>query len=188
MKIRFNVEVEDFVFFNRFNFAQSQPLKRSVVRNQAFFAVMIMIFMAIISYRTGRWAVFMPFGALACVGYVFWLKRILLTRLEKATRQIVSKDENRLALGEHEIEICEDGIFAKGRASEGKTYWKGLTRLVRGPRYALIFTGTTTAHVIRKKSVVEGDVEAFLDEVERRMADSGTEVAVAQASGGRTAG
>lgn len=172
MRIRFNVGIEDFVFFNRFNFSESEPLRRSILRNWILFAVLIMVIMAIISYRTGNWAVFMPFGALACVGYVFWLKKILLDRLDKATRQIVSKEENRLALGEHEIEILEDGIRAKGRESEGKTYWRGLTRIVRGPEYALIFTGATSAHVVRKKSVVEGDVEAFLDELERRMASA----------------
>jgi hypothetical protein len=188
MRIVYNVEIEDFVFFSKFNFSESLPLRRSVVRNQIIFAIMTMALMSVISYRTDRWEVFLPFGVLACVGYVFWLKRMLLGRVEKATRKIVSKDENKVVLGEHEVEIREDGLRAKGGASEGLTYWNGLTRLVRGPQYAIIFTGTTTAHVIRKKSVVEGDIEAFLDEVERRMGENRDQAVAAPAPGGEPPG
>jgi hypothetical protein len=169
MRIRFNVCVEDFVFFNRFNFDESRQAQNAVRRNQAVFAITALVLGAIVSYRTGLWWLFVPLGAAAAAGYAVLLRRILSSRLDRTTREVISKPENRLELGEHEVEILADGIRARDAASEGKTYWKGLTRLVRGGEYALVFTGTSTALVIRKAAVFEGDVEAFLDEIERRM-------------------
>lgn len=94
---------------------------------------------------------------------------MVLRKLEKATRRTYSENGDAEMTEEIEIEIQDDGIFAKDQDSAGKTDWDELTRVVRNENYALIFIGTNQANVIRKSSVFFGDLESFLNEIEKKI-------------------
>jgi hypothetical protein len=176
MKIRYNVSVDDMVYFNRFCFLESKRSQQILLKNKIFFTISLLFIMGCMSYQTKNWVTFIPIGICISILYVLQAKNMVLKKLENATRKTYSDKGDTEMTEEIEIEIQNDGIFVSDQDSAGKTEWDALTRVVRNENYALIFIGTNQAHVIRKASVLLGDLEPFLDEIEKKINEKNKQI------------
>jgi len=172
VKIEFDVTLDDIVYFNKYHFAYSDQTKKMVFQAQVIVVITILALMTVLAYVTRGWYVFISAGILFSVLYVFTAKRDMVRRVEKTARKMFSRSEDREMLGLRSIEIQDDGIHFKSQASEGKTYWNGLTKVEEDEKYAFIFTGSVKAHVIRKESVRAGQLDLFLDEIRKKLKDA----------------
>ncbi len=169
MKIRYNVSVDDMVYFNRFCFLESKRSQEILLKNKVAFTILLVFVMGCMSYQTKNWITFIPIGICVSIFYAFQAKNIMLRKLEKTTRARYSENGDSEMTEEIEIEIQDDGIFVKDQDSAGKTDWGEITKVVRNEEYALIFTGDNQAHVIRKSAVLLGDLDPFLSEIEKKI-------------------
>jgi len=173
MKIRYNVTVDDMVYFNKFCFSESQRSQRILLNNKIAFTVLLVFIMGVMSYRTHNWMTFLPIGICISILYIFQANKMVLNKIEKTTRKTYAENEEQEII---EIETQNDGIYVTDQDSEGITKWDALTRVVRNDDYALIFIGTNQAHVIRKSSVLLGNIDSFLDEIEKKIIDKSKQI------------
>jgi hypothetical protein len=169
MKLRFNVTIDDILYFHKFLFLDSGNSRRQLLKSKLIVAISVMLTATLLALHTGRWPAFMTGGALISLTFWFGLKTMMLKKIEKIDKELFAGDKGREILGETEIEIQDDGLFVKGPGSVAKVGWNGIHAVVKNDSYGLILFSPTKAQAINRSSVQLGDFESFFNELERRI-------------------
>ncbi len=85
-----------------------------------------------------------------------------------AARDMLRGSE-RDELGEHELEITAQGLLERQQHSELLVKWSMVKKVAVVERRTMVFYGTLRGFVIPAETVTEGNVEAFVAEVRRRL-------------------
>jgi len=144
------------------------------------------------SWRRSRivWGVVLPLGmfaVLAATGYgeggwfslvwaaippgllMLWINGGEEGRLRRSARKMYAEGQNR-GVGELEwLEATEAGLIAVDELSEGRFDWRMVERVVNTADYLFIYVSAVKAVIVPKLRVTEGDVGAFVREVEERV-------------------
>jgi hypothetical protein len=82
----------------------------------------------------------------------------------------LSKDQSfKTMLGEHTMEITEEGIIEKTEFNERTDYWKSITGIKTDNDRTYIFIGPINAHVINRNEILSGDLNAFVEEINNKL-------------------
>ena len=65
-------------------------------------------------------------------------------------------------LGEHSLELREDGVLERNRAGEHLSHWDQIENIYSTPQRTFFVTKTHLGYVLPKPSIVEGSYEAFV--------------------------
>jgi hypothetical protein len=96
------------------------------------------------------------------------IKPLMLWSARFLTRQLLSNGNNRGFLGEHELEIVDEGLIERTEYNESKAAWGGFDRIESNSQYTFLFVGPATAHVIPHNRLLSGDYKAFMTEFRER--------------------
>lgn len=103
----------------------------------------------------------------ALVGYI--LSNCSYDVIIKGTVKKILRDGSAKGiLGEHILELINTDIIEKTNFNEMKNKISSLERIEITPEYAFIYINSFQAHVIPRSSILEGDFEDFIQELNRK--------------------
>jgi hypothetical protein len=104
------------------------------------------------------YAVFFPLTMFALVGSVTMLLMVCMVMFKTY----------RGLLGEHELEIREQGLVERTEFNESLHRWSGFHKVVRTTRYLYIYVTDNQVHIVPRRCFVsEQEEQAFRDELQR---------------------
>lgn len=164
ISLRYANTMQDIIAFNEFHYRRSPALRRIMGLLQWLGA--ITIFLAILMETGGIMGVI---GAAIVAGGFAAIYPLLLRRLIRwQVRLMYSEGRNKGTLGEHEMEICEDGVIERSPYRETKTAWAAIERIEITPEYTFLYASSMSAYVIPHKSILAGDYRMFMAQLGQR--------------------
>ena len=168
----YNVTMDDMVAFNEFHMRGSRTMRSIWRRCLVAFPLLAFVFSMALLWHGEMVSVWPAlFTAAVCAagaaGYVLLLKHLYAGRLRKSVRALYSEDQNPCALGEHTLEVDEEGFTVVSRYSRCRYAWGALVKVETEPRYSYIYLGAVNALVIPHGEIVSGDFRAVLEQIGR---------------------
>ena len=82
---------------------------------------------------------------------------------DRQVRNFLKEGANKGMIGEHELEIDEQGLFERTAFNESRQSWACVERIERTETHAFIYISSMAAHVIPRDSATVGDFEPFVE-------------------------
>lgn len=168
MLIKYNVLMDDLIAFNKFHYEHSASARRSNLIFGVIFPLGIFIWSCIEGLFKGSWSSPIIGGVIGGL-LMLWIFGGRRRRFEKAARKILSEGSNKGAVGEHELELAENGLIEKSEYGEARFSWDIVERLGFTPDYTFIYTGSSSGIIIPKAGVIEGDYEELGGTLKRKV-------------------
>lgn len=165
MKIRYENTIQDILAFQQFYCAHSPTMKRTIATQR--WAMTFVVFAAALAYYSHRFGVqSLGFSVLAAVflsaipalGWPGMIRR----SMKRQAIKLYAERSNKGLLGEHQLEVAEDGIVERTAYNETRMAWGAVERVESTPEHTFICLGAGRAYIIPHNSIVEGDYKAFL--------------------------
>lgn len=165
MIVKYENSIDDLVAFSRHHYARSPAVKWSIIRSLVLWSL-VFIFISLkfpttddLSIST-RVAFGILYAALFCL-IVSLLRRPITDRL---VRRMFREGDNKGIICQHELEIDDQGIVERTEVGEARQSWRAVERIEESDDHAFIYVSSMMAHVIPKRAVETGDVQAFLSQ------------------------
>ena len=159
-KIRYVVSMDDAVALNQHFCRHSSTVRwfKAVV-----FVGVPTVLMAIAVYEGFReQSLGPPLGSLMLlVPYVILLIISFGPLLNLMLKWTYRERPDKVAFGEHALEIDEQGLTERSDVAEHSVRWEGVNAIDTTPRHAFIFVGARLAYIVPRASVLEGNFEQF---------------------------
>jgi len=73
-------------------------------------------------------------------------------------------------LGEHELEVRDEGLVERTDVNESLHRWSGFHKIVKTTRYLYIYVTDNNVHIVPRRCFAsEQEQRAFLDEIQRHI-------------------
>ncbi len=172
--IKFNVTMDDLAEYNVF-YSLTSPTIRALRRNRIIIMVPLVFALSFLTANLVTHHLDLIFSILtACFStaafgvYLYFFYRYLyLPKIRKLARKLYSEDKNPGMVGEHTLEVDEQGFVERTAFRETRFSWGALTRIENTPGYTYLFVGAASAFIIPHKSIIEGDFPALLKQIQQ---------------------
>lgn len=172
MSIGYQLSLGDILWFQQYEFDHARRARK---RRWLFGwggALVVIALFALVSAIVGNWA-FVVLGVALGMLYAFLAPNLLRQNIRNTALKLYSQEPGRSLLGNRGLSISEEGLVATtADGGETLTPWTAISGLERTADYAIIYVGQVAAHVVPKNALLEGDLEAFLVELERHLPQS----------------
>lgn len=166
MKITYETTLQDAVAFFHYHSEHSHLMKRTRRRLTFLFGLALLFVCVISGFRNLPLAVVV--GALA-LGVLLltssWVDRRLGTW---QTRKAFEEGKNKATFGLHELELTDENLITRTRVAESRIGWEAVERVASTADHTFIYVSALSAEVIPRRSVTEGDYDAFVKELNER--------------------
>ncbi len=164
--------MDDLVAFNVFHTRNSPSLRK--MRRRAIVNIAVFMFLLLFGVAQGLTAPFGSalltaiIGAATAAGYVFLFQKTrFVPRIRKVVQAVFSDDNNPGLIGEHTLEVDEEGFTHTTRVCTSRYSWGGLVRVESEPGYTYLYTGAQSAHVIPHAAITSGNFRAVLEQIKQ---------------------
>ena len=163
MLIKYDVTIEDLVAFNRYHCAHSPTVKKSK-RTFVIYLPALLVFIAAFVSPTEEVSrsVLVAITVVIAGALSIFFNYSLTSALDRQARRLYKEGESKGLLGQHEVEIDNNGFVERTEVNETRQLWQGVEKIVETNEYAFIYISSMLAHVIPKLSITAGDPEAFI--------------------------
>lgn len=166
----YTLALEDVIASNLFYFRNSSTI-RNMQRRSLIMASLTAFFCGLgVPLLTGL----MPFWpslvvAIACTAYTagyyrYYHKRGYIKRVRKMVKKMIAENKSPGLLGEHTLEVDEEGIIHINAFTRSHYTWGALNKIETEPGYTYISLGTQT-FIIRHEGIVSGNFKGFLERI-----------------------
>ncbi len=176
MRLRYRNTIDDGVAFNLFHIRHSPTLRRNVAITTWVLSIAagIAAFFAINWLPSPHGAEAVQFSAaiaaiITTALCVWTLPRSLRHSMTKQACKLYAEGQNRTFVCEHELEIAEQALIERTPYSQSEARYEVIEHIQITKDYTFIYVSAISAHVIPHERVLEGDCEAFIAEVRKRM-------------------
>lgn len=178
-KLQYNLSVDDLVALTTFQLFSSGRYARSLRQARLWvfcFAIFPFAIVGVFLIKYYSWFVGMVtvcYVPLATIHFLFFFdkryERIYRRMNEKRFRRLLNERyaTDSRGLGEHTVEIEGDWIVSCSKLSEGRCLIAE-AEIKECGGYSFVFLGVNPFCVLSEKQIVEGSLEAFLDEIKSR--------------------
>ena len=193
MKLKYENTIEDIVALGR-SYRQNSPMMKRAKYNPLFFVWTVLITASLTFFLFDRSAftfqkvVVISICASAAILFSALFLLIYPAMFDRCMRRSATDDPTGASkfLCEHELEMDDSGIVERTDVNESHTSWRGIQRIAETDEYGFICLSATTAHVIPKKRIVEGDPDAFIRRAKELCRIVNPTVILTPSSGGST--
>ena len=170
--IKYDMSIDDLTAFSLY-YARSSPALRSTQRRYAMVWLPI-LFMATLALGFKLPDASLPMTPLILAvsttvimaGYLaYYFKYGWLQRYRRVIGKLYAEGKSPGLVGEHTLEIDENGITERTEFKETRHAWGGLVRIESEPGYTYLFTGASSAIIIPHQSITDGNFPALLEQV-----------------------
>ncbi|MDY6898800.1 MAG: YcxB family protein, partial [Cyanobacteriota bacterium] len=89
--------------------------------------------------------------------------------IKRNAKKMLREGSGKGIIGEHILELTNTEIIERTNFNEMKTNIASLERVETSSVHAFIYISSIHAHVIPRSSIIEGNFEAFLQELNRKI-------------------
>ncbi len=171
MKIGYNVTIDDVVAFNMHHFKNSPAMRKQVRFGVIFTCGLILICFSLIAMSNKSYGDLI-IGIITASVFACVYPGIYRWSAKRNVLKLYGEGKNVGVLGEHILEVTNTEIIDKADSAESKSKISRMERIESTPDYVFIYMGAVIAHIIPRNSILEGDVDAFLEEVKKRFEQS----------------
>ena len=166
MRLRYENTLDDAIAFQQYHYTHSPTARRSIA-GLRWGGVALIMFMC---FAAGKDKLLLHLVEMCILSGIYILILPVLVRrsIKRQSRRMYSEGSNKGMLGEHELEITEDGIIERSPYNETRTAWGAVERIESTPDHTFIYAGSMMAHVIPHSRINEGDYKAFLAQLGQR--------------------
>jgi hypothetical protein len=168
VKIRFAVNMDDLVAFNRFH-ARSVWNSLQTVK-AAGVSVLLILLLQVLFARDFN-PVFVGTSVVGGVPYALALRLYMIWCAGRATRKAHTGAKNKGTLGWHDLEITETGLRETSEAGAQDVRFDGIEKIAESESHVFIYIGAVLAHVVPKAAVTEGNVATFVSRLRELTAE-----------------
>jgi hypothetical protein len=113
-------------------------------------------------YEHGWWPTLLGVIPSLLLGYYLWRESPGLWRRANLDAMY---QQGKLSgyLGEHTLEIREDGLLERNAAGERLSHWGEIENVYTTSDHTFFVTRTQVAYVLPRRSVLEGDYDQFIE-------------------------
>lgn len=168
MKIKYKVDLEDVVIFNRYHNQNSPALVqfRKRMKWGTILGVLgICGYTSYLSHSEVNLIIGIAFATIFFFSYPLKSTKIL----DEYTKKLYSEGDNKRILSMHELELAEDSIKESNEYGSQVTNYSSIKKIVTTDTHGFIFIAALLAHVIPKHKVVEGDFDLFMETAKFKM-------------------
>lgn len=171
MKLIYTLQMEDLVAFNQYHFQHSPTFRRNrrIIIGASVIAVCGYV---IYDYIQQQSLVSVISGVIAAAIAITILSLLTKSPYKKGIRRLLREGRNTSILGRHELEVTETGITEHTEQISTTIAWKGIERIVSTDSHVFVYLSSTSACIIPRDSIIEGDYEMCLEELRHRMKSS----------------
>jgi hypothetical protein len=172
MNIIFGINAEELFLFNQYLFDNSKTIQNAFTKNRSmvcFSPILAAMILSLVNELS-------PSNSLLLAGIVaitislpayFVYPMLVRKNLRKRIVKKYSEGQNNGIIGEHELQIDADGLVEKTQLGEIRQEWDKIKSVVSHNDRTYIFVSDINAYILPKNSVVQGNYDAFVDELQR---------------------
>lgn len=170
--LQFNVTIDDWMAFADHYSTHSSRVRRIMNRQRWIGAVGFTL-------AFGVWAVwqrsmlYVVIGVLAAAVWTFWWPREFRRVIRSRSRQLYEEERSGDLQGPFRLTIEPDGLRVLTNDTETLVQWHAINAVRTSPGHTFVMLGGSRGYVVPAARVTGGDVAAFVEELRRRVADSG---------------
>jgi YcxB-like protein len=174
MKIRYELTIDDVVTFNRYHAIRSPTGRRMTTQRRWVMSLGMLTLGAMLS-AVMRDVVYAVILTAAAVASIFLIPFEVRRTVDRQARRFF--EENKKRLGDYcELELLERDLVYRGATIESRMNLIEVDRVVEDGDLVYIYLTSNNAHVVPRHQIREGDVDAFLTELEQRRSEVRQEV------------
>ncbi len=167
MRIRYEITLEDLLAFSLHLHQKSPTLRRNRLRAAIALAAMILGLCLVASEITSEPAfLWVGVGGATVIGAIY--PRIYRRNVKWLSSRMYAEGQNKALLCEHVTELRDNGLFDGTEFLERTVFWKGIERIESLPGHTFVYLSTMSAQVIPENSIIEGNYQLFVAELQRR--------------------
>ena len=164
--LRYSIELSDFIAFQQFHFRNSPSQRRML-----YFPILVGIVLAIFLMRSSfaRFPIWVSFVLLSIIAFVGILtgKFVFSWMIGFQTRRLLTEGSGEGLLGQHELEMANGFLIERTAVNEHRQLLSKIDRILETEEFAFVYISSLQAHVIPKRRIQHGDVDAFLEQLRK---------------------
>lgn len=173
MKIYYDTTLEDLVAFNRYHCDHSPSARRTMTLLKWSLPLLLVLALGCVAFEDGSIAGLVAaviglvlFGGL----WLFLWPSYFRWSIDRHARRLYSEGANKGVIGPHELELIEDSLVERNPFGESSARLCVIEKIVTTEDFTFIYTSAMGAHVIPHETVDKGELRAFIDALEQRLA------------------
>ncbi|MEX0728558.1 MAG: YcxB family protein [Planctomycetaceae bacterium] len=167
MRIVVDIIVDDLVAVANHYRTKSTSINKIKRRSTLVIGGAFMIAFALLAYVSHRPG-FLIFGGIIAVLFMLLHSWRFNRSFAANSKSIYMEKNGKGILGMKELRIDEAGLFSRSNYAEATYYWHGIDDVDETDDYYFVSVGASGTIIIPKARILEGDADAFMNEVEKR--------------------
>lgn len=167
MRLRYEITLEDLLGFSLNVHQKSPTLRRN--RQWATIGLAIMfvaMFFAVSEILRDPVVFWIGLGGAAIILAIY--PRIYRGNVKRLASRMYAEGQNKGLIGVHVAELRDNGLFDGTEFLERTVFWKGIERIESTAGRTFVYLSPMSALVISEHSVLEGNYQAFIEELQNR--------------------
>ncbi|WHY01416.1 YcxB family protein [Neobacillus sp. DY30] len=154
MEIKYNLTEKDYLNFNLFHVKNSASATRSLNLQRYVTPLVYLIFAYIFSSIADIPFLYaaIPFLIVGILWAVFYSKYFYYT-ISRQTKKMIREGKNEGIIGEHTMNMTEEGIVDTNPNGETKVNWSGFIKLVEDESSLYLYNSAVSAYIIPKRDL-----------------------------------
>ena len=170
MKIKYEIDLEDFFVFSHYLIKTSPLMVKTIRKGQMWWAsgplAAGLVLSILRSYSPEKTLVTLALLSVTVSLPMFLLyKHYFKYRNQKQIKSLSKSDAYKSVLGGHEMTVSADYLAEKTAANDIKISWDSIKKIETKSDYTFIFTDEVTAYIIPHKKIVAGNISQFIDKL-----------------------
>jgi hypothetical protein len=181
--IKFDNDLDDIMAFARYHREHSPHLQRVRKWTYSIIILICVVFASLVLILIGSEILHVLIFAIVMIA-VFAVLAVLgilpgrpgrSGRFDKfMVQRLLREGANKTTFGTKELEIADAGLVGRSSYVDETIAWQAVERVAENKNYAFIYISATTALVIPRAKVTEGDCDSFVEAVKQKLTTSRT--------------
>jgi hypothetical protein len=155
MTIHYQLELEDWIEFQKNYLLQSRKFSRTRKINTALLPAVFLIFiLADLSRGEFNLFTFITYLIIS-VFWVLFMWNFMLNRSLENMRRMLREGDNSAVLGPQEISLSAEGLVIRNSESETRMSWKTVKKLSQTDQYYFLYISSISAVILPKRHLQE---------------------------------
>lgn len=168
MKIKYEIDLEDFLIFSNYLIKTSPLMIKTIRKGQMWWAsgplAAGLILSILRGYSPDKTLVTLALLSAAISLPMFLLyKHYFKYRNTKNIQSLSKENAYKSILGPHEMTISVEYLAEKTEENDIKVQWDSIKKIETAEDHTFIFTNDVTAYIIPHKKIVSGNASQFID-------------------------
>jgi YcxB-like protein len=167
MELEYRVEEGDLHAFLDHHMQHSEAA-RDIRRRQTYGYAFLFAIFGLVFWFFGEAAVAIAFLVLGPVWVAWWPARARRIYRKRALA-LYREGQSPMLEGSHVLRLDDAGLVTTTPAAEARIPLTSVQRIVDTPEYVFIYVGAMRALIVPRRRVVRGDVNMFVQELQKRV-------------------